>query len=79
MVSFAQRFRTLDDLPVGSPALCAAVHSTSSDPAVSQLDFHAVPDHMPHKPHEEQQQHLDKLEHLVSNMAEQQATLLAAV
>ena len=79
MVSFAHRFRALDELPVGNPASCAAVHSASSDPAVSQPDFHAVPDHMPHKPHEEQQQRLDKLEHLVSNMAEQQATLLAAV
>ena len=79
MVSFAQCFLALDEVPVGSPASCAAVHSTSSDPAVSQLDFHAVPDHMPHKPHKEQQQRMDKLEHLVSNMAEQQATLLAAV
>lgn len=79
MVSFAQRFRALDELPAGPTASCAAVHHAASDPAVPRPDSHLIPDHLIQHPHELQQQRLDKLELLVSNMADQQANFIAAV
>ena len=68
MVSFAQRFCALNDLPVCPPAPCAAVQQNVPDsPALSESS------------NEQQQQRLDHLEHLISKMADQQANLVAAV
>ena len=68
MVSFAQRFRALDDLPMGPPASCAAVHQNKPDSPA-----------LPESLHVQQQQRLDHLEHLISKMADQQDNLVAAV
>ena len=68
MVSFAQCFRALDDLPIDPPTQCAAVQpNMPNSPA------------LPEPYNEQQQQRLNHLEHLISNMADQQANLIAAV
>ena len=79
MVSFVQRYRALDELAVSPTAPCAAVHHAAIDPAVPQPGSHVVAGKLPKHPHEPRQQRLDELEHLISNMAYQQATLSAAV
>ena len=79
MVSFAHRFRALNELPVGPPAPCAAVHHASVDLSIPHPDSHVVPDHLPHQSHEVHLQRLDNLERLVSNMADQQANFIAAI
>ena len=68
MVSLAQRFRALDDLPTDPPAQCAAVHQNMPDSPV-----------VPEPSHEQQQQRLNHLERLISKMADQQANLVATV
>ena len=79
MVSFVQRYRALDELPVSPTAPCAAVHHAAIDPAVPQPDSHVVSKNLPQHPHELRQQRMNTLECLISNMADQQATLIAAV
>ena len=73
MVSFAQRFRALHELPINPPASCAAVQPNALAPAVPKPDLEHI------QQHEYQQQRLDKLESLISNMADQQTNLIAAV
>ena len=68
MVSFAQRFRALDDLPTDPPAQCAAVNQNMPDSPV-----------FPEPSNEQQQQRLNHLERLISKMADQQANLVATV
>ena len=71
MVAFVQRYRALDELPVSPTAPCAAVHHAMIDPAV-QPDSHVGSENLP-------QQRMDTLERLISDMADQQATLIATV
>ena len=73
MVSFAQRFRALHELPINPPVSCAPVKPSALAPAVPKPD----PEHIQQLEH--QQQRLDKLESLISNMADQQTNLIAAV
>ena len=80
MVSFAQRFRALEELPAGPSASCAAVQNDAiMDPTVPQPSSIALSDQLPRQLYEQQQQRLDKLESLVSTMADQQTNLLAAI
>ena len=55
---------------MGTLASCTSVHAVASKPAVSQSDSYTVL---------EEQQYVGKVELLVSNMVDQQATLNATV
>ena len=80
MVSFAQRFRALEELPAGPSASCAAVQNDAiMDPTVPQPSSIALSDQLPRQLYEQQQQRLDKLESLIPTMADQQTNLLAAI
>ena len=79
MVSFTQCCHALDELLAGPTASCAAVHHTAIDHAVPQPESRLVLEDLPQQPHKQQQQQLDTLQRLVSNMADQQADLIAAV
>eukprot|EP00794_Sanderia_malayensis_P013513 gene13513-biopygen10782 len=79
MVDFAQRFRALAQLPADSPATCAAIDTIEPPHAVSPPSPPRDPVASPPQQQTQQQQRLDQLERLVFKMADQQATLIAAV
>ena len=71
MVSLVQRYRALGELPVSPTAPCATGHHATIDPAV-QPDSYVVSENLP-------QQCMDTLERLISDMADQQATLFLPI
>ena len=78
MVSFTQRYRALDELPASPTATCCRASCCDLSWCSSTGFPRCFGESTPQHPHELKQR-LDTLERLISNVADQQATLVAVV